>query len=171
MTKRLDRLGRSCARHPLRAIVAWVLIAIALVVGGSVAGGEFNDNYKIPGVQSQAAIDRLKADFPAAAGSTNNQIVFHARTGTLAAPQDQAAIAASLAAVGKLPHVVGVVPPAPGRTVSADGTTGFATVAYDVPAVDLKNTDFDKLSAAMAPARAVGLQVEFGGDLVSIAQA
>ena len=94
MTSRLDRLGRAAARHPYRTIVLWVLVAIALVVAGGAAGGEFNDNYKIPGVQSQAAIDRLKADFPAAAGSTSNQIVFHARTGALAAPQAQAAIAA-----------------------------------------------------------------------------
>jgi putative drug exporter of the RND superfamily len=171
MTSRLDRLGRAAARHPIRTIVIWVLVAIAVGVAGSVAGGEYNDNYKIPGVQSQAAIDRLQADFPAAAGSTNNQIVFHTRTGTLAAPQAQAGIAASLQAVAKLPHVVGVVPPTPGRTVSADGTIGFATVAYGVPAVDLKNSDFDTLSAAMAPARAAGLQVEFGGDLVSLAQA
>ena len=75
---------------------------MALVVAGSAAGGEYNDNYKIPGVQSQAAIDRLQADFPAAAGSTNNQVVFHAPTGTLAGPKDQAAIAASLAAVQQL---------------------------------------------------------------------
>jgi len=170
-TKRLDRLGRSAARHPWRVIGVWVLVAIGLVVAGSVTGGEFNDNYKVPGVQSQAAIDRLQADFPAAAGSTNNQIVFHANTGTLASPQAQAAIAASLAAVEKLPHVVGVVPPTPGRTVSPDGTIGFATVAFDVVAVDLKNAEFDQLTAAMAPARSAGLQVEYGGDLVSLAQA
>src|SRR5436305_8158784 len=171
MTSLLDRLGRAAARHPWRAITAWVLIAVALVAAGSAAGGEYNDNYRAPGVQSQAANDRLKADFPAVAGSTNNQIVFHARTGTLTSPQNQAAIAASLAPVQKLPHVVGVVPPTPGRTMSADGTTGFATVAFDVPAVDLKNTEFDQLSDAMAPARAAGLEVEFGGDLVSLAQA
>src|SRR5437588_4491035 len=122
MTKRLDHLGRAAARHPWRAIAVWVLVAIGLVVAGSVAGGEYNDNYKIPGVQSQAALDRLQADFPAAAGSTNNKIVFHTRTGTLAAPEALAAIASSLQAVAKLPHVVGVVPLTPGRTVSADGT-------------------------------------------------
>src|SRR5438270_3743292 len=171
MTSRLDRLGRAAARHPWRAIAAWVLLAVALVVAGSAAGGEYNDNYKIPGVQSQAAIDRLQADFPAAAGSTNSQVVFHAPTGTLAGPKDQAAIAASLAAVQQLPHTVGLVPPAPGRTVSADGTTGFATVAFSVSAVDLKNSEFDQLTAAMAPARAAGLDVEYGGDLASLAQA
>jgi RND superfamily putative drug exporter len=171
MTTRLDRLGRAAARHPWRAIAVWVLVAVGLVVGGSAAGGEFNDNYKIPGVQSQAAIDRLQADFPAAAGSTNNQIVFHAPTGTLASPRNETAIAQSLAAIQKLPHVVGVVPPTPGRTVSPDGTTGFATVAFDVAAVDLKNAEFDQLAAAMAPARSAGLEVEYGGDLVSLAQA
>jgi putative drug exporter of the RND superfamily len=171
VTKRLDHLGRAAARHPWRAIAVWVLVAIGLVVAGSVAGGEFNDNYKIPGVQSQAANDRLQADFPAAAGSTNNQIVLHARTATLASPQTQAAVAASLAAVEKLPHVIGVVPPVAGRTVSPDGTTGFATVAFDVPAVDLENTEFDQLTAAMAPAQHAGLEVEYGGDLVSLAQA
>src|SRR5205823_11491535 len=122
VTSRLDRLGRAAARHPGRTIVAWVLVAVGLVVGGSVAGGEYNDNYKIPGVQSQAAIDRLQADFPAAAGSTNNQVVLHARAGTLADPQYRP-LAAALQSVSKLPHVVGVVPPTPGRTVSADGTT------------------------------------------------
>src|SRR3954454_17246162 len=171
MTKRLDHLGRAAARHPWRAIAVWVLVAIGLAVAGRVAGGEFNDNYKIPGVQSQAALDRLQADFPTAAGSTNNQIVFHARTGTLTSPQNRAAIAASLAAAEKLPHVVGIVPPMPGLTISADGTTGFATLAFGVPAVDLKNAEFDQLTAALAPARAAGLQVEYGGDLVSMAQA
>ena len=171
MTQRLDRLGRGAARHPWRVIAVWILVAIGLVVVGSVAGGEFNDNYKIPGVQSQAAIDRLEADFQAAAGSTNNQIVFHATTGSLGSPQNQAAIAASLVAVQKLPHVVGVVPPTPGRTVSPDGTTGFATVAFDVAAVDLKNAEFGQLTAAVAPARDAGLEIEYGGDLVSLAQA
>jgi RND superfamily putative drug exporter len=171
MSSVLNRLGRGAARHPWRAIAAWVLIAVALVVAGSVAGGEYNDNYKVPGVQSQAANDRLQADFPGVAGSTNNQIVFHAPTGTLTSPQNQAAIAASLAAVQKLPHVVGVVPPTPGSTVSKDGSTGFATVAFDIPAVDLKNAEFKQLTDAMAPGRAAGLEVEYGGDLVSLAQA
>src|SRR5438309_11881676 len=127
MTARLDRLGQTAARHPWRAIAVWVVVAIGLVVAGSVAGGEFNDNYKIPGAQSQAAIDRLQADFPTAAGSTNNQIVFHAPTGSLTSAQNQSAIAASLANVQKLPHVVGVVPPAAGSTISRDGTTGCGT--------------------------------------------
>ena len=171
MGSHLDRLGKAAARHPWRAIVAWTLIAIAFVAVGRAAGGEYNDNYKIPGVQSQAAIDRLQADFPSAAGSTNNQIVFHVSTGTLANPRSQEAIAASLAAVQKLPHVVGVVPPTPGSTLSPTGVTGFATVAFGVPAVDLSNGEFDQLSAAMAPARAAGIEVEYGGDLVSMAQA
>jgi len=171
MTARLDRLGRAAAQHPWRVLTAWLLIAIAFVAVGRAAGGEYNDNYKIPGTQSQLAIDRLQADFPTAAGSTNNQIVFHARSGTLTSPQNQAAISQSLAAVQKLPHVVGVVPPTPGSTISADGTTGLATVAFDVAAVDLKDSEFDQLSAAMDPARAGGLEVEFGGDLVSLAQA
>ncbi|HEV3355041.1 MAG TPA: MMPL family transporter [Acidimicrobiales bacterium] len=171
MTSRLDRLGRAAAGHPWRAIAAWILIAVAAVIAGKAAGGEYNDNYKIPGVQSQTAINRLQADFPSAAGSTNNEIVFHAPTGSLTSAQNQSAIATSLAAVRKLPHVVGVIPPAPGSTISRDGTTGFATVAFDVAAVDLKNSEFDQLTAAMAPARAAGLEVEYGGDLVSLAQA
>src|SRR6478672_7279119 len=96
MTARLERLGRATARHPGRTILAWLFIAIALGIAGVAAGGEFNDNFKVPGVQSQTAIDRLQADFPTAAGSTNNQVVFHARTGTLTDPQAAAAIAASV---------------------------------------------------------------------------
>ena len=171
MTGRLERLGRASARHPRRAIFLWILAAVILGVAGYAAGGEFNDNYKIPGAQSQAAIDRLQADFPVAAGSTNNQIVLHVHTGTLAAPAVQNAIAASLQHVSKLKHVVAVVPPIPGRTVSADGAIGFATVAFDLSAVDLKNGEFEQMEDAMAPAKAAGAEVEFGGDLVSLAEA
>src|SRR3954469_19251598 len=93
MTARLERLRRGTAPPPGRTILAWLFIAIALGIAGVAAGGEFNDNFKVPGVQSQTAIDRLQEDFPTAAGSANNQIVFHATTGTLSDPQDQAAIA------------------------------------------------------------------------------
>jgi putative drug exporter of the RND superfamily len=170
MTERLARLGRAAARHPGRTILIWLLIAIGIGVAAVAANGEFNDNFKVPGAQSQKAIDRLQADFPQAAGSTNNQIVFHARTGTLASPQYAAAIAESVQNASKLEHVVGVIPPLPGRTVSPDGTIGYATVAYDVVAVDLKNGDFGLLETAMAPATHAGLEVEYGGDLVSLAQ-
>jgi putative drug exporter of the RND superfamily len=171
MTRRLERLGRASASHPGRTILIWLLVAVAVGVAGAVAGGEFNDNFKIPGAQSQEAIDRLQSDFPQVAGSTNNEVVFHARTGTLGEPQYQAAIAAAIQNATKLTHVVAVVPPVPGHTLSADGTTGFATVAYDLAAVDLKNGDFGLLEDAMAPATRAGLEVEYGGDLVSLAQA
>ena len=172
MTERLHRLGAAVAAHPGRTILVWILVAAALFTAGEAAKGEYDDNFKVPGAQSQLAVDRLQADFPAAAGSTNNQIVFHARTATLAAPQAAAAIAASLHAASGLPDVVAVVPPVAGQSVSADGTTGFATMSFSKAAVDLqKNREFSKVEAAMAPARAAGLQVEYGGELVSIEEA
>ncbi|MBV8159405.1 MAG: MMPL family transporter [Acidimicrobiia bacterium] len=172
MTMRLHRLGLAVAAHPFRTILVWVLVAAALLAAGEATKGEYDDNFKVPGTQSQAAIDRLKADFPTAAGSTDNQIVFHARQGTLGSAPFQAAIGASLHSVSRLPYVVAVVPPVPGRSVSPAGGVGFATVAFSRPAVDLqKNDEFSKMEAAMTPAVRAGVQVEYGGELVSLEEA
>ena len=74
----LSRLGRFAYRRAVPVLIAWVLIAAGAVVGGFALGGTMQDSFKIPGTESQEAIDRLAAVFPQTAGASA-QIVVHTR--------------------------------------------------------------------------------------------
>jgi RND superfamily putative drug exporter len=168
MARFLHRLGSATARHPWRTIGVWAIVAIAVLGINRAAGGGYDNSVRIPGAESQAATDRMVADFPASSGS-QNQVVYHASAGTLADSASSAAIKASVTAMKALPHVANVNPPGKGSgasSVSADGTIGFATVGYDVASSELGRTDLDALRLANEPAVDAGLQVEYGGDLV-----
>ena len=82
MSRFLYRLGRSSSRHRWWVVGAWVLVVVGLFVGGKAAGGELQDSFSVPGVESQKATDLLKESFPTQAGGSA-QVVFHATEGTL----------------------------------------------------------------------------------------
>ena len=77
MSAFLFRLGRTCARHPFRVLGAWLVAAFAVVSLRGSLGGEFNDSFRVPGVESQHAADILKHRFPSQGGQVA-RIVFHA---------------------------------------------------------------------------------------------
>ena len=161
----LERLGRSCARHPWRTIGAWILVAI--VVGTLAASAKgYSESFTIPGTESQQATDLLQDRFPQQAGATA-QVVLHSEDGALTDPANTAAIDAALVKVEKLPGVTAVVSPteAGANGLSKSGDIGYAVVNYAKPGNEIKPADLDRLKAAMAPARDAGIQVEFGGEV------
>jgi RND superfamily putative drug exporter len=164
MSAFLERLGRWCARHPWRTIGAWFVIAALVLVAGSAAKG-FSENNTIPHTESQTAIDLLQKHFPAQAGATT-QVVLRATSGTLADRAHTTAITEALARVKQLPGVTVIVPPsASTNTLSRDGTIGYAIVNYSTKANDVTKADFTELEAAMTPAKASGVQIEYSGDV------
>src|SRR5947209_10674359 len=119
------------AHRPI-VVVGWIVAALGIfAVDGSV-GKKTASDFTLPGTGSQHAVDLLKSRFPAQAGDAD-QIVFHARTGTLQNTADRAAIATTLARVADLPHVTSVLSPysAGAHSISRDGTIAFATVSFD----------------------------------------
>jgi len=91
MAHLLGNLAAWAANHWKRslAIVAVVLVTLGLAAGAG--GGSFVDDFRIPGTESQAAIDLLDERFPAESGDTAN-VVFAAESGTLREPERRAAI-------------------------------------------------------------------------------
>jgi RND superfamily putative drug exporter len=172
MSTYLYRLGRFAVRRRWLVLVSWVLALVVLSVSGKVAGGELHDEFNIPGVESQQALDVLQDTFPAEAGA-RAQVVIHSPDGTLDEPAATAAVAKAFAAINELPHVVGAVDPVaagadgvPG-VVSEDGTIALGAVQYDEPALDMGPEVYQQLQDATTVASDAGLQVEFGGDLAS----
>jgi len=166
----LDAVGRWCAQRRWEVIVAWVIILGALLGLRSAFGGHYVNDYTVTGSQSAQGLSLLKKDFPTQGGYAG-QIVFHAPNGTVAA--QTTAVNTAMANVAKLPHVVSAVSPfaVPNSAqVAKNGATAYGTATWDVVTASLDNSYLKRLDDAVAPARAAGLQVEYGSAAGQIGQ-
>lgn len=159
---RLYRLGRVCARRAWWVIGSWLLIAVLVMVGRAAFGGSYLDDFNLPGTQSQAGADLIAAHDPAV-GANTGQVVFSVPSGSVA--DQRSAIESATTAIGKVPHVVSVSDPLAAATTSKDGTIAYATVHFDQNPLKLGTPTVDRIDAAVAPARAAGVQVDYGGPL------
>jgi putative drug exporter of the RND superfamily len=167
----LYRVGTWTAQHRRRVVVVWV-VAVAVLIGlAQNVGGEFSEEFGIPGTESYEAQELLEDRFPEQSGGSA-RVVFHAPDGQLADPEAAAAVAATLSSVGDIPTVAVVGDPLGGRggALSADGTIGFADVRYSLPIGELGSAAVDELDEAVEVGRDLGLQVELSGELPSYFQ-
>ena len=133
MSALLFRLGRNCARHPVRVIGTWLLFAVAAVALRGAAGGEFNDSFRVPGVESQRAADVLTQRFPSQAGRSA-RIVLHVDDGRLDDAAHRSAVNNARRQLSRSHAVATVTDPyaAQSAAISTDGRTAYLDVAYTV---------------------------------------
>lgn len=162
-------LGRWCARRPKRVVAAWLLLLLAL--GGAVLGyGRVtSEAVRIPGSDSQAALDTAAGAFPGPASGSQPLVLHTAPDGpVLTDGAARAAVEHSARAIAAVPHVVAVTSPyahAGGPAVSRDGHTAYLTLGLDVTGRDITPALTGEITDAAAPARAAGIEVTPGGDL------
>jgi len=169
MSAFLFRLGRTCARHPFRVIGIWLVAAVAIVTVQNTAGGSFNDSFRVPGVESQQALDVLKNQFPSQAGQTA-RIVVHVDEGRLDDPDHKPTVQRARNQLLTGSDVASVTDPyaTQSAAISADGQTGYLDVAYTLDKLTAKQlTD---ATGAADLARADGVQTEFTGLLAQLAK-
>src|ERR1044072_1663421 len=167
MTSHLSRLGDWAFTHRRTAVAAW-LDVVAVVIGCALAfGGTTNDKFTVPGAESQEAQELLEQKFPAASG-TYARIAFAAPEGEkLTDPENKAAVKETVALAADATDVSGVSDPFKTGALTEDQSVGFGDVIYPVPAHEIDDAARDELADSAGPARAAGLQVEFGGGLVT----
>jgi len=165
------RLARWTTAHRWIVVAAWVVGAVAVFAFASSVGKKSASSFTLPGTGSQRAVDLLKSRFPTQAGDAD-QVVFHARAGTLWPASDRAKIESTLARISRLPHVTAVLNPyAQGQhAISKDGTIAFATVSFDQRANALSKAAVDRVITTAESARSPALQVELGGQAIEQAQ-
>lgn len=163
------KLARWTMDHRRAVIITWVIVVLAVTIISSAAGRKNSTDFTLSGTQSARAQALLASTFRSQAGDSD-QIVFHARTGTLSA--DEAVIAATLARVAALPHVTGVISPfaAGQHAISSDGTIGFATVSFNERAEVLPVSAIKRVISVADSARSATLQVELGGQAIQQAE-
>ena len=148
----------------------WIVAAVAIVALAGSLDGQFTDNFRIPGTQSQDALDLLQRDFPKAAGDSA-LVVFETPKGITSAAVEPP-ISASVAALGKIPHVTSVTNPygpVGSAFISKSGDIAIVTVQFDTKAQDLPKDVFDTIEGATAPATQAGVKVAYGGAVIDYA--
>src|SRR4051812_34407526 len=163
MPSRFVRLARACNRHRWRTFLAWVLALVVIQLIASSVGVKEISSFRLPGTESQRAYDLLAQHFPAAKGDTD-QVVFRARTGTLADPANRTRIERALKDVGAKGDVAAVASPfSAGGRLTKDQRIGVATIAYKESTNDIEPKTLEKIESAAFTARSDALQVEHGG--------
>jgi putative drug exporter of the RND superfamily len=163
MSHVLFKVGHFAGRRPWRVVAVWLLVAVAAVMLSGSIGGHADESFRLPGSESQRAADAIDERFPQQSLYVSD-VIFHTDQG-VESPQAKAAINSAVAQLAEGGHVVAVGDPFDPKdsTVSSDGDTAFAPVAYDTQEVTA--ADFDAAEKATQAARDAGIEVEYDNGL------
>ena len=107
MSTALHRLGRFAARRPWTVIGVWVALAVTVIGSATMFGRDLEDSMRVPGLDSQAAVDLLTAAGSDRAGLTARVVVTPSDGDSFfVSSSAQAALADLQSAVGALPQVI-----------------------------------------------------------------
>jgi putative drug exporter of the RND superfamily len=163
----LYRLGGWAFDHRGKVLLGWVVVLGLVIAGAGAFSGQFSEKFEVPGTESQRAQDLLHQKYPGAGGASA-RVVFVAPEGErLTDAENQAAVMESVEQASKAADVSQVVDPYAAKAVSKDGRIGYADVIYPMPADEVDDAARAELEASAEPAEAAGMQVEFGGGLVT----
>jgi uncharacterized membrane protein YdfJ with MMPL/SSD domain len=167
MARHLYRLGGWAFDHRRRVLVGWLALLALVIASAAAFSGQTSDKFAVPGTESQKAQDLLREKYPGAGGAAA-RVVFAAPSGeSLTDPENRAAVMASVEKARRAAEVSLVVDPFRAKAISPDGRIGFADVVYPVPADEIDEHARGELEETARPAETAGLQVEFGGNLVT----
>lgn len=167
----LSSLGSAAARHKWWFLGAWVAVLVALAVATQLVSHETQNNFSIPGTESQEAQDLLEEDFPQFANASAD-VVFQAESGDLTSSDNTAAIGDTVTNLSKIDGVASTINPLESpydaAFLSSDKTIAYATVTFDDTIGDVTKDAFEDIEKASQPAVSAGLDVQYSGELIDL---
>ncbi|MGW4079779.1 MMPL family transporter [Streptomyces asiaticus] len=162
----LYQVGRLAFRRRWYVALVWAAVLAAVGLGALQASGASDEEFSMPGIESQKAFDLMEQRFPgASADGATARVVFVAPSGEkVTATENREAVEKAVADLGDGAQVASAVDPFRAKAVSKDGSTAYATVTYKVAANDLTDVSKDQLDRAIHTAQGSGLTVEAGGS-------
>jgi len=138
----MRKLAAWCHDRRRTVLGLWVGAFLLFAVLWGAAAGDFANNFKLPGTESQHAYDTLKDKFPSQSGDTAS-VVFSVKDGNVLDAANKPTIEAARKEISKSPEVLAVGDPfAEGAPVSQDGTITFATIQFKKGAGDFEDPNF-----------------------------
>jgi RND superfamily putative drug exporter len=167
----LSSLGKAAAKHKWWFLGAWILVLVGLGVATNLVSHETQNNFNIPGTESQEAQDLLEADFPEFADASAD-VVFKAKSGDLTSSDNTTAIGDTVTNLGKISGVSKAINPLESpydaAFLSKDKTIAYSTVTFDSTLTGVDKDAFKEIEAASKPAVDAGLDVQYSGELVDL---
>lgn len=174
----LSHIGRACARHPARAVLAWVALLV-LALGGAATGMSSaapadNNNtstFQVPGAESTEAMGVLDKKFPAPDTpedfGTLGLVIRSTEPGGVAEGPGPAIVDSARAQLSKLSHVISVSDPFDSTTsyVSDDGTTAVVDADFSGISDSDRSTIDAQVMAIADGLRSGSVAVEISGGL------
>jgi uncharacterized membrane protein YdfJ with MMPL/SSD domain len=167
MATHLYRLGRWAFDNRRKVLLGWVVVLVAIAFSAASFSGTYSEKFEVPGTESQRAQDLLAEKYPGAGGGSARVVYVAPEGEKLTDAENKAAVMESAAKAEKAKDVSMVVDPYSAKAISEDGRIGYTDVIYPMPADEVDDAARDELEATAEPAEAAGLQVEFGGGLVT----
>ncbi|MFT4165715.1 MAG: MMPL family transporter [Microlunatus sp.] len=172
MSTYLYALGRAAYRHRRRVLLLW-LVAVILTVGAAGGiGDKFDENFSVPGTESQLALDSLNRTFPQVGGTTAQVVVVVPEGESVRSAAIRKQIEAGVETIEKVAHVDSAMSPfdkyAKG-VISADRRAAIITVQLKLVDGAVADVTFDGLGEATKAIEAdiPGSQVSPGGAAYS----
>ncbi|TDC56836.1 MMPL family transporter [Actinomadura sp. KC345] len=162
MATLLYRLGRWCFGRRGPVVLVWLVLLGVLGVAAAAFSGPTSDEFRMPGTESQRAMDALETRFPQATGATGTVVI--------AAPQNERLSPGEVAPVvrqaAEIPGVAAAMDPFQARSVSPDGRYALVQVQF---AGELADITEDQRTAykEIAEGDHGTLRVEVGGEVVT----
>jgi len=164
MSTYLYRLAKWSIAHRKLVLACWLLLAVGMIVLSGASGGKTNDNFTIPGTESQNAATLLTDKLPSASGG-QTQLVFATHgNAKITDASNVASIGATIAKLKTIPGVVAVGDPFQTKMIAPNQQAAIGTVQYRDAAADVSDATLDAVRDAVAPAQNSGVQVEYSGS-------
>ena len=167
MATYLYRLGGWAFDNRRKVLLGWLAVLALVVFSAGAFGDKFSTKFEVPGTESQRAQDLLHEKYPGAGGASARVVFAAPANGKLTDPSNRAAVMSAVAKAKRAKDVSAVIDPYQTKAISRDGRIGYADVIYPVPADEVDDAARDALERSAEPAKAAGLEVEFGGGLVT----
>lgn len=164
----LYRLGKASYQNAGRVLAAWLVAMVALLGAGIGFGGQTDEDFRIPGSESQIAFERLNAVFPTFAGASAQAVLVAPEGERLDSPENTAVIEAMTERLSTSSGVDEAVSPFDefaGRALSDDGRYGFIQIRFAISQPNVTDEMLEELLESREALVGSGLTAEFGGGI------
>jgi RND superfamily putative drug exporter len=156
---RMERIAGFAQRHHWIALVCWLAILLGATLAGQAVGEKYDNNFSLPGTQSQQVAEVLAEHAPAQSGDTVTVVLHDSRGWD--SDVDVHALVDDLRRVDRVEAVT--APDAQRGSVSADGTVGLVDVAVDAETGNAPVATYEQLMKISESYVTDRLDVELAG--------
>lgn len=173
MSSALYALGRWAYGARGLVLALWLIVLAVLFTGAALLGVGTDNTYRIPGTESQEALDALARTFPQVSGSSAQLVAVAPEGGDVTDADFEAAVESAVTELAAIPQVSSATSPyssATSANISADDSAVLVPIQLSVGTTSVLPSTADALQAegaALEAALSDGSQVAVGGQLFS----